>query len=131
MNDTTISTTDSTPLNNYSESFYHGKPVVTIALEGGLLTIVDAADAPALMRTRWHALRSFRSWYAAAWQWMGNRCQVLLIHRIVTNCPEGYIVHHKNFNSLDNRKENLQVMTKIQHKILHKNNSFFAKFDHK
>ena len=32
---------------------------------------------------------------------------------------DGYVVHHRNENKLDNRSENLQVMRKDKHSRLH------------
>lgn len=42
------------------------------------------------------------------------------LHRLIMNNPEGMDVHHKNGNTLDNRKENLQIMTKLEHARLKK-----------
>lgn len=35
------------------------------------------------------------------------------------NVPDGYVVHHKNRDSLDNRPENLEVMTPEDHRLEH------------
>ena len=40
-------------------------------------------------------------------------------HRAVTNCPKGYHVHHKNENTLDNRLENLEIISASDHQSLH------------
>lgn len=37
------------------------------------------------------------------------------LHRILTNAPAGLHVHHKNRNTLDNRKQNLEVITPKEH----------------
>ena len=34
--------------------------------------------------------------------------------------PKGMDIHHKNLNKLDNRIENLQMMTKSEHQKLHR-----------
>lgn len=33
------------------------------------------------------------------------------MHRLVTNCPDELEPNHKNYNTLDNRKENLEIVT--------------------
>lgn len=37
-----------------------------------------------------------------------------LIHRLITSCPEGFEVDHINRNTLDNRRENLRIVTKSE-----------------
>ena len=41
------------------------------------------------------------------------------MHRDVMNTPEGLVTHHINFCGLDNRKQNLRIMTNSEHLRLH------------
>ena len=48
------------------------------------------------------------------------------MHRFIMNCPKYMFVDHKNHNTLDNRKENLRIVTIQQNnmnKSSHKNSS--------
>lgn len=49
----------------------------------------------------------------------GYKDKKILIHRIITNCPEGYEVDHINHNTLDNRKDNLRIVTRTQNSANH------------
>jgi len=42
------------------------------------------------------------------------------MHRQIMHTPKGFIVHHKNRRTLDNRKQNLINLTDEQHKEVHK-----------
>ena len=42
------------------------------------------------------------------------RRKTILLHRVIMNPPPGYVVDHKNHNTLDNRKANLRVCTPLE-----------------
>ena len=37
-----------------------------------------------------------------------------MLHRLIVNCPKGKVVDHINGNTLDNRKENLRICSKLE-----------------
>ena len=45
----------------------------------------------------------------------------LFMHTLIANPPDGMVVHHKNGNTMDNRKSNLEVMSRSAHSALHLN----------
>lgn len=42
--------------------------------------------------------------------------RLIQLHRYITDCPEGMVVDHINMNTLDNRKENLRIVTDMENK---------------
>jgi hypothetical protein len=53
----------------------------------------------------------------------GRRKHVKL-HRLITNCPSGMHVHHRNCNPFDNRRCNLLVVSPKEHRLLHQYASY-------
>lgn len=41
------------------------------------------------------------------------------LHRLITNCPKGMVVHHKDGDKTNNELNNLQIMTNSEHAKLH------------
>lgn len=85
-----------------------------IPLSQGLSTIIDAADYNRLMsiNTKWFAHKSRYTHYAEC----KLNGRVIRMHRIIMNAPEGMEVDHKDKNGLNNKKENLRVVTSTENK---------------
>lgn len=49
--------------------------------------------------------------------------QDIFLHRLIMNCPKGKEVDHINHNILDNRKNNLRIVTHTENNRNNKNNS--------
>lgn len=92
-----------------------------IQLTHGKVALIDWADLEELSKYTWHARKSFSRYYAMRKVVQNGHEFWIRMHRQLTNCPRGYIVHHVNRRTLDNRRDNLEVMTQQQHKHLHIN----------
>lgn len=57
--------------------------------------------------------------------YMGEHSRVVCQNLGLTEIPEGYVVHHVNNDSKDNRFENLVLMTRSEHTSLHRR--YYAK----
>ena len=91
-----------------------------IELGSGLAVIIDADDYEKISGHRWFAKHSAHCVYAVRKIVSGGKEHLIRMHREIVNCPAGFEVHHKNKNTLDNRKENLEITSPENHKIIHK-----------
>lgn len=86
-----------------------------IKLTKGESAIVDADDFNMLSRWKWH----YTNGYARTSISLGyfNKKQKklhILMHRLIMNCPSNMEVDHINHNPLDNRKQNLRIVSRKQ-----------------
>jgi hypothetical protein len=77
-----------------------------IPLTQGQFAIVDIADFEWLNQWRW-----FASWGDGFYARRRVRGKNLLMHREILQPRKGYLVDHRNGNTLDNRRENLREAT--------------------
>ena len=83
-----------------------------IRLTNGGSTKVSDRDYKRLRKHNWYKKQSAYSWYACRCVVRGERKITLRMHRVIMNCPKNREVHHKNADSLDNRRGNLEVVKK-------------------
>lgn len=69
--------------------------------------LVDADIAEKIKGIKWSYISSG---YIAGYK--NRKC--ILLHRFITDCPEGLVVDHINHNKLDNRLANLRICTQKQ-----------------
>lgn len=81
-----------------------------VPLNHGLFSRIDAVDAPFIGLYTWHANRSGpRPPYARTGTGPRGPERFLYMHRLVVSCPPDKVVDHLNFDTLDNRRENLRI----------------------
>lgn len=86
-----------------------------IVLTQGMHAIVDDENFDCLNQFKWYAHKEGRLFYARRNSAMKNRYRnVILMHRIIVNPPHSTEIDHINGNGLDNRKENLRIVTTRQ-----------------
>lgn len=89
----------------------------TITLSNGDVATVDDDDYDVLSKYRWHIRYSANTKYA-----MRNTIgKMVAMHREIMGCPVGMEIDHINWDGLDNRKQNLRVVTKRQNAQHRKN----------
>lgn len=66
--------------------------------------IVDMCDLERVIRHKWSETNNG---YIASYP----NGKILLLHRFITNCPDGMMVDHINHDRRDNRRSNLRICT--------------------
>lgn len=84
--------------------------------DGGAAILVSSCDRGFLLSDRW-LIGTNGYVYRSGGRIKGREC---LLHRLIMKPQGGYEIHHKNGNKLDNRRENLEIMTASGHQAYHK-----------
>jgi len=83
--------------------------VKKISLTRGMFALVDDEDYEWLSQWKWYALRTRKNCFYVARQKNGK---TVLMHREILNLKKDQKIqgHHKNHNTLDNRRKNLEIV---------------------
>jgi hypothetical protein len=87
-----------------------------IQLTQGKIAIVDDEDFEKVSQFKWYLQKGYHTNYAItyiSYQFKYKRAfrLSLYLHRLITNCPKNMFIDHINHDGLDNRKENLKIVT--------------------
>ena len=88
-------------------------------LTRGLYAIVDTADLPLVNKYYWRAVDSAHITYAVARRQTDHKVTTIRMHRLIAATPPHKACHHRNGDSLDNRRINLHNMDPLEHDLLH------------
>lgn len=72
----------------------------TTLFVGGCEVLVDNEDFDKIRN---------QSWYLGNNGYVYSNSKKELLHRVITDCPDGLVVDHINHNVLDNRRKNLRI----------------------
>ena len=87
-----------------------------ISLTKGYYTIVDKEDYELIKNCSWsfYGNEKRNNIYAATYIKTDNRCTRVLMHNLLCTPPDGLFIDHINGNGLDNRQDNLRIVTNQQ-----------------
>lgn len=103
-------------------------PCKLIPLTEGKCCIVDAGWYDRLIQYEWDAVKIGSSYYAKRTIHRKSSEFCISMHRVIAGTKTPCICHHRNGNSLDNRRCNLANMLKQTHSLLHRNNPITIKY---
>lgn len=74
---------------------------------GRAVTKVDVEDLQIIKNLRWGLVVNKK--LCTLYVGNSNKGVMTYLHRLVTKCPDGFVIDHINHDTLDNRKANLRV----------------------
>jgi hypothetical protein len=81
----------------------------------GYQVLIDDDDYPRIGSIDWHLLAGKGKIYFRKSKYLGNnKRNTILLHRVIANAPAGKEVDHINGDTLDNRKCNLRICSRVQ-----------------
>lgn len=100
-----------------------------LRIDGETQVIVDAYSYDWLRQYDWKVYRHQRSIYVKYTRTINGKQKAIYMHRLIAMTPTSMTCHHRNRNTLDNRRKNLLNMTKKEHQALHQNHSLLIAQD--
>ena len=82
-----------------------------IPLTQGKVALVDDEDYEYLNQFKWYAQKIHNIYYAMRSLPKINKPHQLCMHAVIVGTPPGMVTDHINGNGLDNRRENLRIVT--------------------
>lgn len=94
--------------------------ITLVPLTRGLYAVIDIADYNLVSKFKWHTNKKNNGYYAGTY----NGGHYMYMHRLILSpeqiIPRGMVGHHKDGNSLNERRCNLELVTDSENKRLQK-----------
>lgn len=84
--------------------------IVTLTNQTNIVAFVDDQDFDKVSLYRWNLLKGKNGvCYAITTEKQNGKKVTLRMHRLITNCPPGKVVDHKDGDGLNNQQSNLRI----------------------
>lgn len=102
--------------NRYEMFDDYAELIITSKTYGEIRVKIDKEDVEKCKELTWIIShnKKLHSWYIQNNTWTNGVCKTLPLHRYLMECPKSMEIDHINRQTLDNRKCNLQVVTREQ-----------------
>jgi hypothetical protein len=92
--------------------------VALLDVAHGRTALLDAADVPLIEGRLWRTRKGKHTFYVETRDaQLGGRVSTALLHRVLMTPPAGMVVDHINGDGLDNRRQNLRVVSVAQNNL--------------
>jgi hypothetical protein len=88
--------------------------MMLILLNNGYVTQVDDADFKWLNARKWYAKMAAYTLYVCRSERINGVVHTIRMHRLITNCPDNMEVDHKDGDSFNNQRSNLEIVKKSE-----------------
>lgn len=104
------------PLDDWRDLFIQKNPPNEtegyIPLNPKMFAVVDRSDFDTLMKFKWHARKQRGGFvYAVRKMLVGGKERRVKMHNDIAIPPEGFVVDHRDHDTMNNRRSNLRVCT--------------------
>lgn len=100
-----------------------------IPVSPNTFAIVSPEDYPTLNHYRWRLVKARWNSYAKADYTKDGNKFTISMHRLIARTPFGQVCHHINSRTLDNRRQNLRNMSRMEHRMHHQTNRLQIRFE--
>ncbi len=88
--------------------------VTMLELADGTVALIDSEDVARVTGFEWQLPPAGSRYAVGVHSGCRGTCETVFLHRLIADAGPDDIVFHRNRNTLDNRRENLLVMSRLR-----------------